>query len=430
MSNYQLVKNNEWKEVEVNGEIVEIPNDWEIYSIDQLIIMEKNTKNSQIPNAQIKSIGQVPVIGQETSFISGYTNDVEPLIATKEDPTIIFGDHSCSLKLIDFDYALGGDGTKVFKGNNNILTNFLFYSIKNLNFVTDGYKRHFSILKEKIINSPPLKNQVAIASILSTQESVIHDIESLISKYESRFQYLSDELLSGRLRVKEVDGETIVYKNAEDNWKEVEVNGEMVQIPQDWEVDYFLNKNEFISGVTIDKEELRTQKKENDTFFLRANNIEESGKVNFNNLYYISAQIKNEQFLKENDILICLASGSKNLVGKTALVTDLPNKSTIGSFCGIIRTINPFKYYITNNYDYKNWLNQFEATSIFNLKRDNLLKFECKFPTNKEQVLISNILNGQQNIISENKEMLIKEKHKFNWLLDNLLSGKYLIKEI
>ncbi len=55
--------------------------------------------------------GIIPVIDQGLDFISGYTNDKNALI-TADVPRIIFGDHTRILKLINFDFARGADGTK------------------------------------------------------------------------------------------------------------------------------------------------------------------------------------------------------------------------------------------------------------------------------------------------------------------------------
>ena len=75
-------------------------------------------------------------------------------------------------------------------------------------------------------------------------------------------------------------------------------------------------------------------------------------------------------------------------------------------------------------------MSQFDATSIFNLKRDELLKFEFNEPTEKESLLITKFLFTEINKIQRQKQLLLKAKEKFDWLLDNLLSGNYLVKEI
>ena len=420
MNNYKLVKNTEWKEVEINGENKEIPKDWRVTSIEKSIEMEKNTKSSQILNSLILNKGTIPVIGQEVEFISGYANNITPLVANKENPTIIFGDHSCTLKFINFNYVLGGDGTKVFKGNKEIKTNFLFYSIKNLNFKTDGYKRHFSILKEKLINIPPIQTQSSIASILSEQESITQDIESLISKYESRFQYLSDKLLSGRLRVKEVDGEFVLYKNPEDNWKEVEINGEIKEIPKDWEVEKIYKNIKFSIG--------NTPKKINDNYkgslaWVTISNLNEK---------YVSkhtAKIK-----KLNNVKIIpkgsLFGSFKMSVGKFGFATqDCATNEAIISIkpTDTIYNLN-YLYYRLPSVFLENAETNGQGTLLLNTTKIKDLDYIV--PSIKEQNSIAIILNEQEELISEQKYFFEKEKQKFNWLLDNLLSGKYLVEQI
>lgn len=446
MNDYKLVKNTEWKEVEVNGELKEIPMDWEMKKFEEFSSICRGGSPRPIQTFLTNKQDGTPWIKiSDATKVKKYIDSTEQYILKEGEsrsrlvyPGDLIVSNSATPGIPRFlnITACIHDGWLLLRDFKGIDKEFLFQLVGMVRekLKSQGSGSIFTNLSIDILSNfecllPPLSQQTSIADILSNQESIIQDIESLILKYQSRFQYLSEELLSGRLRVKEVNGQLTLYKNADDNWKEVEINGEIKEIPQDWNVDKLIKKSDFISGVTIDKNELRNQKLPNDTLFLRANNIEESGIVNFNNLYYISTIIKPEQYLQKNDILICLASGSKHLVGKTALVTSLPSSATIGSFCGIIRTTNLFTYYITKGYEYKNWLNQFEATSIFNLKRDNLLNFEIINPINHEQLLIQSILYKLEDSIKSQKNLLAKEKQKLDWLLDNLLSGKYLIKE-
>ncbi|MGV4878761.1 hypothetical protein, partial [Acetobacter indonesiensis] len=48
--------------------------------------------------------------------------------------------------------------------------------------------------------------------------------------------------------------------------------------------------------------------------------------------------VKKEKILSEGDIFICMANGSKNLVGKSAYYYRENSTKTVGSFCSIFRT--------------------------------------------------------------------------------------------
>lgn len=447
--NYQLIENKNWKEVEINSEKKQIPNHWSVNKfvkeftrwIDHRgISPQKTLDNKQIPLLTTKVIKKGFMLPPE-EFIT--KEDYEKrckrgflkrndLILTTEAPAgnIAFFNENEKYALGQRMIALASDT------NINLYFKYLFigeYFTNLFQKVSNGSTAQgitTKVLKELELIIPNVNEQLAMANIFSKQESIISNIEKLIEKNEIIFNELSEQLLSGELRLKENDGKVFFYRNPEDNWKEVEINGKLKNIPREWDINNFLSKSEFISGVTLDKKDLKNEKSDNDTYFLRANNIEENGTVNFENLYYIEISVKEEQYLQQNDILICLASGSKHLVGKTALVKNLPQKSTIGSFCGIIRTNDLYKYFITKNEDYRTWLSQFDATSIFNLKRDELLKFEYKKPQESEALLITNFLFAEINKIQRQKTLLTKEKEKFEWLLDNLLSGNYLVKEV
>lgn len=65
---------------------------------------------------------------------------------------------------------------------------------------------------------------------------------------------------------------------------------------------------------------------------------------------------------------------------------------------------------------------------MLNSKKIN--NIDILFPHGFEQKLIANFLKNQEQKIENLKSLLKLEKEKFDWLLDNLLSGNYLVKEI
>ncbi len=116
--------------------------------------------------------GLYPIIDQSQSFICGWTNDDKGLI--EDIPVIIFGDHTCVLKYIDFPFVQGADGVKILSTKDEYNSQFVFQAFLANPVKSDGYKRHFSDFKEKtfLIPKSPAE-QLKIADCLSALDDQI-----------------------------------------------------------------------------------------------------------------------------------------------------------------------------------------------------------------------------------------------------------------
>jgi len=118
--------------------------------------------------------GKYPVIDQSQSFICGWTNDQSAIIRDNL-PLVIFGDHTCVLKLVADPFAQGADGIKILKTRRVIEPQFLFQYLQSNPVVMESYKRHFSTLKEKLVTFPEIISgeQQKIADCLSSIDALI-----------------------------------------------------------------------------------------------------------------------------------------------------------------------------------------------------------------------------------------------------------------
>lgn len=145
---------------------------WESGKVDDLV--DTVTPPKKLPTAIYASSGAFPIIDQSQSEICGWTDDNEALIQECL-PLIVFGDHTCILKLIDRPFAQGADGIKILKSRSKVGTPFLFQFLSHRPVVTEEYKRHYSILKEKTVFFPEFKSgeQKKIAECLSSVDELI-----------------------------------------------------------------------------------------------------------------------------------------------------------------------------------------------------------------------------------------------------------------
>ena len=118
------------------------------------LLLDINGSVTKIQKREIKKNGQIPVITQEAStLISGYTDNSEPIT---DLPLIVFGDHSCTVKYVDFPFVRGADGTQLLKVDESIiLPKYLYGYLLTLEILNAGkYERHFKYLKEVNIIYP------------------------------------------------------------------------------------------------------------------------------------------------------------------------------------------------------------------------------------------------------------------------------------
>jgi type I restriction enzyme S subunit len=164
---------------------------------------------------------------------------------------------------------------------------------------------------------------------------------------------------------------------------------------------------------------------------LRANNIQNKN-LYLNDLQFVSNErVKPSQILQENDIVICMASGSKHLVGKSAKFSIQDNlKYTFGAFMGCFRTDASIasSVYIASNFQsnqYRNYIDvMLSGTSINNLNPSIIELIDIPFPSREEQTHIATILSDMDTEIEKLKSKLNKYKQLKQGMMQQLLTGK------
>ena len=124
----------------------EIPEGWGFDIIGNLLAKEQ--LGGKTPSSEYLVSGSIPIIDQSIKFICGYTNEESKRIKA-ETPRIVFGDHTRILKLINFDFARGADGTQVLLSKEErVPQHFFYHSLLKIDLSNYGYARHFKFLKD------------------------------------------------------------------------------------------------------------------------------------------------------------------------------------------------------------------------------------------------------------------------------------------
>ncbi len=149
-----------------------------------------------------------------------------------------------------------------------------------------------------------------------------------------------------------------------------------------------------IRGVTYQKTDARETPADDHLPLLRANNIQAA--INLDDLVYVPKHlVSDDQCLHRGDYLVCLASGSKKLVGKAAPFTQEIDCS-FGAFCGAIRPVSNMDFlaiYLSSPL-YRETVSAASAgIGINNLKGTSLLALDIPLPPLAEQSRIVTRVN-------------------------------------
>jgi len=193
-----------------------------------------------------------------------------------------------------------------------------------------------------------------------------------------------------------------------------------------------------IRGVSYKPIDSSDIKKDGYIPLLRANNIKD-GKINYDNLIYVKEEkVKENQFLKKGDILICTSNGSKELVGKAGLIKE-DIRATFGAFCRVIRLKKDINYQYLIHFFHSNYYREIikkksNGANINNLKNEDIDSLDIKIIDNKEQLKIANELDRIVDIINikENQTRKLNEliESKFVKMFENENYPKKCLNEV
>ncbi len=277
--------------------------------------------------------------------------------------------------------------------------------VSNSTYTTRALTNGKALSKVKIAIPISIDEQLVIANALSETDALIANLEKLIVKKQNIRQAAMQVLLTGKKRLKGFKGE----------WKKMTLK----------------QVGECIRGVSYngdnDLSELETHKT---CRLFRSNNIQ-NGKIEFTNVQYVrDYRVNNKQYMQPNDILICMANGSKELVGKAAIFNATNAKYTFGAFMGCFRTLvdsvdKRFIYYNFCTYNYRTHIDiLLSGSSINNLKPSDIESIEILVPTFSEQQAITAVLSDMDSEIEALQQQLSKYKLMKEGMMQDLLTGK------
>lgn len=198
-----------------NTEIGRIPEDWEVTPIGKACNVRRGVR---VTKEQLTDEGRYPVY-QNTNYPMGYFDNYN---ADANTPFVIVGGSAGQIGLSKERYW-AADDCAYFEKSNTLNKVFLYYELTHRQFEIKKFVRTASVprLDRKVIEDfvlplPSLHEQHRIASALTSIDNLISSLGKLIEKKKNIKQGTMQQLLTGKIRLKEFN-ESWVKRKLGDN---------------------------------------------------------------------------------------------------------------------------------------------------------------------------------------------------------------------
>lgn len=429
LSDFEVYENTEWKEEKVNAVLRQIPCDWEVKKLkDKLKGKTGLTPETKISDNFIGNIKWINISDMKGKMISNKKNISEnvPNINNRllEKNSLLFS-FKLSIGKVGFtkyDNMMTNEAIVAYEPSKNKFLNYYYYILPKYLVQNRGYNAYGArLMNSKLINNADLvlsndAEKEKIRSLLTKQEDIIENINKRIELSDKKIKYYQQELLSGRLRLRnslssenednrevkteEGDYKIVLYENTE--WKSEKVNAVLRKIPYDWNIEKLGKKSTIQSGKANARDN-----EENGIFPLydRSENIK-----------------KSNTYIFDNEAIIYPGEG-QNFIGKY-----YKGKYNLHqrAYCIFDLNIDINIHYLKNSLKKfkKDFLRLSVGSTVPSLRKPIFDNFDILIPETKEQTLIRDFLTNLDN----QKETLLKLKEKeektFKYLQQEFLSGR------
>lgn len=364
-------------------EIGIIPNDWELKTIGDALKIKhgKDQKAVQSENGIYPILGTGGLMGYASRFLYDKESVLIGRKGTIDKPKYM----SSPFWTVDTLFYS--------EVNETYLAKYIYYYFLMIDWYAYNEASGVPSLNAKTIESiyiplPPTKTeQTAIAKALSDADAYISALEKLIEKKRNIKQGAMQQLLKPK---------------------------------KGWVVKKLGEIGECIIGLTYSPDNV----KESGLLVLRSSNVQ-GNSLQYDNNVYVDIDVPEKLIVKENDILICVRNGSRDLIGKCALINGKAIGETFGAFMSVFRS--PYNEFVFNCFQsnvIKKQIDEHLGATINQITNKSLNSFEIPFPSSNQQVEIVNTLRDMDDEITSLEKKLSKSKMLKQGMMQELLTGK------
>ncbi|WP_429210042.1 restriction endonuclease subunit S [Aeromonas veronii] len=192
-------------------------------------------------------------------------------------------------------------------------------------------------------------------------------------------------------------------------------------IPYDWDTKPLGEIGDSLIGLTYRPSEVRNY----GTLVLRSSNVQ-NGTLCFDDNVFVETDIPERIMVRPGDILVCVRNGSRDLIGKSALIDERAIGMTFGAFMGVFRSeFGQFLHHVFQSGIFKKQINEHLGATINQITNKSLNSFKVPLPpTDEERTAIANALSDVDALIATLDQVITKKRDLKQATMQQLLTGK------
>jgi len=192
-------------------------------------------------------------------------------------------------------------------------------------------------------------------------------------------------------------------------------------IPDDWDAKPLCKIGDSLIGLTYRPSEVRKY----GTLVLRSSNVQ-NGTLCFDDNVFVETEIPERIMVRSGDILVCVRNGSRDLIGKSALIDERAIGMTFGAFMAVFRSEHgKLLHHVFQSGIFKKQINEHLGATINQITNKSLNSFQVPLPpTSEERMQIVNALSDVDALLTTLDQMIAKKRDLKQAAMQQLLTGK------
>lgn len=199
------------------------------------------------------------------------------------------------------------------------------------------------------------------------------------------------------------------------------IDTDLGPLPSDWSVKPLAKIGEALIGLTYAPSDVRPY----GTLVLRSSNIQNDA-LAFEDNVFVDMEIPERIMARPGDVLICVRNGSRNLIGKTALLDERTLGMTFGAFMAVFRSDHGrYINFLFRSHIMKRQIDEHLGATINQITNKSLNSFRIPLPPKDNEIdAIATALSDVDALLQGLDRLIAKKRDLKQAAMQQLLTGE------